>query len=79
VPTPRPFERVRYVLVQPTLAANIGAAARAIKTMGFGRLVVVDPRAFRTAPMPPPAGHRRRDVLQPFRPDWAAESAAAAN
>jgi tRNA/rRNA methyltransferase len=38
------FDRVRYVLVQPTLAANIGAAARAIKTMGFGRLVVVDPR-----------------------------------
>jgi tRNA/rRNA methyltransferase len=38
------FDRVRYVLVQPTLAANIGAAARAIKTMGFSRLVVVDPR-----------------------------------
>jgi tRNA/rRNA methyltransferase len=32
------------VLVQPTLAANIGAAARAIKTMGFERLVVVEPR-----------------------------------
>jgi tRNA/rRNA methyltransferase len=44
VPAPLPFDRVRYVLVQPTLAANIGAAARAIKTMGFGRLVVVDPR-----------------------------------
>ncbi|HQR21812.1 MAG TPA: TrmH family RNA methyltransferase [Burkholderiaceae bacterium] len=39
-----PFDRVRFVLVQPTLAANVGAAARAIKTMGFGRLVVVDPR-----------------------------------
>lgn len=32
------------MLVQPTLAANIGAAARAIKTMGFSRLVVVEPR-----------------------------------
>jgi tRNA/rRNA methyltransferase len=39
-----PFDRVRFVLVEPTLAANIGAAARAIKTMGFARLVVVNPR-----------------------------------
>ena len=44
MPAPLPFDRIRFVLVQPTLAANIGAAARAIKTMGFGRLVVVDPR-----------------------------------
>jgi tRNA/rRNA methyltransferase len=44
------FDRVRFVLVEPTLAANIGAAARAIKTMGFQRLVVVNPRdpAYRT-------------------------------
>lgn len=48
--SPLPFDRVRFVLVEPTLAANIGAAARAIKTMGFGRLVVVNPRdpGFRT-------------------------------
>ena len=39
-----PFDRVRFVLVEPTLAANIGAAARAIKTMGFAHLVVVNPR-----------------------------------
>lgn len=38
------FQRVRFVLVEPTLAANIGAAARAIKTMGFSRLVVVKPK-----------------------------------
>jgi len=38
------FDRVRFVLVEPTLAANIGAAARAIKTMGFRRLLVVNPR-----------------------------------
>jgi tRNA/rRNA methyltransferase len=44
--------RVRFVLVEPTLAANIGAAARAIKTMGFARLAVVRPRsaAFRGDP-----------------------------
>jgi tRNA/rRNA methyltransferase len=38
------FRRVRFVLVEPTLAANIGAAARAIKTMGFARLAVVNPK-----------------------------------
>ena len=32
------------VLVEPTLAANVGSAARAVKTMGFARLVVVAPR-----------------------------------
>lgn len=38
------FARVRFVLVEPTLAANIGSAARAVKTMGFARLLVVAPR-----------------------------------
>jgi tRNA/rRNA methyltransferase len=46
------FQRVRFVLVEPTLAANIGAAARAIKTMGFRRLAIVRPKdtAYRTDP-----------------------------
>ena len=49
---PSSFERVRFVLVEPTLAANIGAAARAIKTMGFGGLTIVNPRnaSFRDDP-----------------------------
>src|SRR5438477_10084808 len=36
--------RVRFVLVAPSHPGNIGAAARALKTMGFARLVVVNPR-----------------------------------
>jgi tRNA/rRNA methyltransferase len=44
-PTTSAFARVRFVLVEPTLAANIGAAARAVKTMGFARLAVVRPRS----------------------------------
>lgn len=36
--------RVRFVLVAPSHPGNIGAAARAIKTMGFARLAVVTPR-----------------------------------
>ena len=35
--------RVRFVLVAPSHPGNIGAAARALKAMGFGRLVVVAP------------------------------------
>lgn len=34
----------RFVLVQPSHAGNVGAAARAIKVMGFSRLVLVRPR-----------------------------------
>jgi tRNA/rRNA methyltransferase len=37
-------DRYRFILVAPSHPGNIGAAARAIKTMGFGRLVVVNPR-----------------------------------
>lgn len=37
-------DRVRFVLVEPSQPGNIGAAARAIRTMGFRRLAVVAPR-----------------------------------
>lgn len=35
--------RVHFVLVTPSLPANIGAAARALRTMGFAQLAVVAP------------------------------------
>jgi tRNA/rRNA methyltransferase len=41
------FDRVRFVLVAPSHPGNVGAAARALKTMGFRRLVVVQPRDHR--------------------------------
>jgi tRNA/rRNA methyltransferase len=34
----------RFVLIQPSHAGNVGAAARALKVMGFDDLVLVDPR-----------------------------------
>lgn len=37
-------DRVRFVLVEPSHPGNIGAAARAVKAMGFARLAVVAPR-----------------------------------
>ena len=38
------FDRVRFVLVETSRPGNIGAAARAMKTMGFHDLVLVKPR-----------------------------------
>ncbi|MFN4022964.1 MAG: RNA methyltransferase [Hydrogenophilus thermoluteolus] len=38
-------DRVDFVLVRPQHPGNIGAAARALKTMGFSRLVLVAPLA----------------------------------
>ncbi len=38
------LERIRIVLVKPSHPGNIGACARAMKTMGITDLVVVDPR-----------------------------------
>ncbi len=38
--------RVRVVLCRPTHPGNIGAAARAIKTMGLSQLVLVEPKLY---------------------------------
>ena len=37
---------IRIVLVEPSHPGNIGAVARAMKNMGLGRLVLVNPRQF---------------------------------
>lgn len=42
------FDRLRFVLVETSHPGNIGAVARAMKTMGFSQLVLVNPR-FRDA------------------------------
>jgi TrmH family RNA methyltransferase len=39
-------QQIRFVLCETTHPGNIGAAARAMKTMGFENLVLVNPRAF---------------------------------
>ena len=36
--------RTRFILIEPSHAGNVGAAARAIKTMGFSDLTLVAPR-----------------------------------
>jgi tRNA (cytidine32/uridine32-2'-O)-methyltransferase len=40
------LNRIRIVMVNTTLPANIGAAARAMKTMGLSKLTLVDPKIF---------------------------------
>lgn len=45
----RALERVRVVLIGTTHPGNIGSAARAMKTMGLSRLVLVEPKAPITA------------------------------
>lgn len=44
--TPQAAPDVRIVLVEPSHPGNIGAAARAMRTMGLQRLVLVAPHAF---------------------------------
>ena len=42
----RALSQVRIVLVEPTHPGNIGSVARAMKTMGLSRLVLVNPKKF---------------------------------
>ncbi len=45
-PVTQPFARIRIVLVGTQHPGNIGSAARALKTMGLSRLVLVAPERF---------------------------------
>jgi tRNA/rRNA methyltransferase len=63
------FKRLRFVLVETSRPGNIGAAARAIKNMGFSELVLVNPR-FADAVTQPEAvafASGAQDVLQSAR------------
>ena len=40
------LDQIRLVLVEPTHPGNIGAVARAMKTMGLHDLVLVKPKKF---------------------------------
>ena len=51
------FERVRFIMVRPSHPGNVGAAARAIKTMGFGELCLVEPK------LPDMAAHPEAQAL----------------
>lgn len=44
-----PLNRISVVLCRPRIGGNIGAAARAVKNMGIGGLVLVAPEAYHAA------------------------------
>lgn len=46
------FNRARFIMVHPSHPGNVGAAARAIKTMGFRELCLVAPRFDNVAELP---------------------------
>lgn len=39
------FNHIRFIMVEPSHPGNVGAAARAIKTMGFNQLYLVKPKS----------------------------------
>ncbi len=43
------FDNISIVMINTTHPGNIGAAARALKNMGLGKLVLVDPKEYPTA------------------------------
>ncbi len=46
------FSHIDFIMVEPSHPGNIGSAARAIKTMGFSRLVLVAPQVAQPAQHP---------------------------
>jgi tRNA/rRNA methyltransferase len=55
--------KVRFVLHRPQSADNVGAAARAMKNFGFGRLAIVPPAAWENLPRTGAGETAREDVL----------------
>jgi len=56
-------KNVSFILVEPRTPGNIGAAARAVKTMGFERLVLVNPCDF-DVPQTRRLAHASEDILE---------------
>lgn len=57
------FDNIRIILVNPTHPGNIGAAARAMKTMGLHQLYLVNPKRFPDAQATERAAHAV-DILE---------------
>ena len=73
---PAAHARVRVVLVGTQHPGNIGSAARALKTMGFGRLVLVAPERFPHADADALAAGALDILEQAVRVDTLAEAVA---
>lgn len=66
-PPPAWFTNIAIILVEPAEPGNIGAAARAIKTMGLSQLVTVNGAEFKNHPQAQRMAHGALDILQNAR------------
>jgi len=57
-------QHCHFVLVEPATAANVGAAARAMKTMGFTKLRLVNPQCDHLGEEAHWVAHASRDILR---------------
>ena len=67
---------IHFILVEPAVPENIGASARALKTMGFGNLRLVNPVPYRAGKAHWLA-HGSHDVLENARDYKSLEEAVA--
>ncbi len=56
-------ENVYFILVEPESPGNMGAAARALKTSGFKKLIFVNPKIDRTIPEARWMAHQSEDIM----------------
>lgn len=64
---PPNLENVRFILVEAQFPGNIGATARAMRTMGLRHLVLVNPVPFREVPEARNMAHGAWEVLDSAR------------
>ena len=62
-PPDKARKNVHFVLVEPEEPGNIGAAARALKTMGFEKLILVNP-PLKDTPEARRMAHRSYDIIE---------------
>ncbi|MDY0132699.1 MAG: RNA methyltransferase [Desulforegulaceae bacterium] len=58
------FDNVSIVLVRPKYSANIGSSARAMKNMGFTKLIVVNPLDYEKEKAKKLSTHAAQDILE---------------
>jgi TrmH family RNA methyltransferase len=74
---PAVLANISIILVEPQTPANIGAVARAMKTMGLSRLVLVRPAPWREAPEAWYIAHGAEALLETAEECEALEAALA--
>ena len=61
---PALLHNITIVMMEPTVAGNVGSAARAMKTMGLGHLTIVNGPEIMTSGEARKMGHRSWEILE---------------